>query len=150
MEPRFELVALRAQQEAPSPERLVGSQPIEDSPRRPEATRGNGTQRDSRSTAVRRHRQPHRSAPPRDRENNTEGPTRDFLDTRGRSLGMGHQRVRDHPQRVPWPREPNIADEIRERRAGTNIVGVIALNTGTACAASGPHDRRSSEPAADG
>ena len=25
---RFELVALRAQQEAPSPERLVGSQPI--------------------------------------------------------------------------------------------------------------------------
>ena len=27
--------------------------------------------------------------------------------------------------------EPNIADEIRERRAGTNIVGVIALNTGT-------------------
>jgi hypothetical protein len=31
--------------------------------------------------------------------------------------------------------EPNIADEIRERRAGTNIVGVIALNTGTAGAA---------------
>jgi hypothetical protein len=34
--------------------------------------------------------------------------------------------------------EPNIADEIRERRAGTNIVGVIALNTGTAGAACGP------------
>ena len=31
--------------------------------------------------------------------------------------------------------EPNIADGIRERRAGTNIVGVIALNTGTAGAA---------------
>jgi hypothetical protein len=31
--------------------------------------------------------------------------------------------------------EPNIADDIRERRAGTNIVGAIALNTGTAGAA---------------
>ena len=27
--------------------------------------------------------------------------------------------------------EPSIADEIRERRPGTDIVGVIALNTGT-------------------
>jgi hypothetical protein len=34
--------------------------------------------------------------------------------------------------------EPNIADEIRERRAGTDIVGVIALNTGTAGAAFSP------------
>jgi hypothetical protein len=34
--------------------------------------------------------------------------------------------------------EPNIADQIRERRAGTNIVGVIALNSGTAGAAFGP------------
>ena len=34
--------------------------------------------------------------------------------------------------------EPNIADKIRERRAGTNIVGVIALNTGTAGTAFGP------------
>jgi len=34
--------------------------------------------------------------------------------------------------------EPNIADGIRERRAGTNIVGVIALNTATAGAAFGP------------
>jgi hypothetical protein len=34
--------------------------------------------------------------------------------------------------------EPNIADKIRERRAGTNIVGVIALNTGTAGAAFSP------------
>jgi hypothetical protein len=76
-----------------------------------------------------------RSAPPRDRETSTEGLTRDFLDTRGRSLGIGHQRARDYPQRVPWPNEPNIADEIRERRAGTDIVGVIALNTGTAGAA---------------
>ena len=34
--------------------------------------------------------------------------------------------------------EPNIADEIRERRTGTDIVGVIALNTGTAGAAFSP------------
>jgi hypothetical protein len=34
--------------------------------------------------------------------------------------------------------EPNIADEIRGRRAGTNIVGVIALNTGTAGAGFNP------------
>jgi hypothetical protein len=34
--------------------------------------------------------------------------------------------------------EPNNADEIRERRAGTDIVGVIALNTGTAAAAFSP------------
>jgi hypothetical protein len=27
---------------------------------------------------------------------------------------------------------PHIADEIRERRAGTEIAGVIALNTGMA------------------
>jgi hypothetical protein len=43
--------------------------------------------------------------------------------------------------------EPNIADEIRERRAGMDIAGVIALNTGMAGAAFAPHDRRSSEPA---
>jgi hypothetical protein len=34
--------------------------------------------------------------------------------------------------------EPNIADEIRERRAGRDIVGVLALNTGTAGAAFSP------------
>jgi hypothetical protein len=34
--------------------------------------------------------------------------------------------------------ESNIADKIRERRAGTDIVGVIALNSGTAGAAFGP------------
>jgi len=34
--------------------------------------------------------------------------------------------------------EPNIADEIRERRTGTDSVGVIALNTGTAGAAFSP------------
>ena len=34
--------------------------------------------------------------------------------------------------------EPNIADEIRERRAGTNVGGVIALNTGMAGAAFSP------------
>jgi hypothetical protein len=34
--------------------------------------------------------------------------------------------------------EPNIADEIRERRTGTNTVGVIALNTGSAGAAFRP------------
>ena len=34
--------------------------------------------------------------------------------------------------------EPNIADEIRERRPGTDIVGVIALNTGMAGAAFSP------------
>jgi hypothetical protein len=34
--------------------------------------------------------------------------------------------------------EPNIADEIRERRAATAIVGVIALNTGMAGAAFSP------------
>jgi hypothetical protein len=45
--------------------------------------------------------------------------------------------------------EPNIVNEIHERRAGTDIAGVIALNTGMAGAASAPHDRRSSEPAAD-
>ena len=50
---------------------------------------------------------------------------------------MGHRRARDHLQRV-MAYEPNIADEIRERRAGTDIVGVIALNTGTAGAAFSP------------
>ena len=34
--------------------------------------------------------------------------------------------------------EPNFADEIRERRTGTIIVGVIALNTGTSGAAFSP------------
>jgi hypothetical protein len=39
---------------------------------------------------------------------------------------------------APVAHEPNIADEIRERRAGTDIAGVIALNTGMAGAACSP------------
>jgi hypothetical protein len=34
--------------------------------------------------------------------------------------------------------EPNVADQVRERRVGLAIVGVIALNTGTAGAAFSP------------
>ncbi len=44
--------------------------------------------------------------------------------------------------------ELNIADKIRGRRAGTDIVGVIALNTERQARLSVPLDRRSSEPSA--
>jgi hypothetical protein len=98
----FELVALRAQQEAPSPARLVGVAADLRNSRRPEATRGNGTARDSRSTAV-RHSQPHRSAPPWDRETSAESPVRDFLVTRGRTLGnRSSTRSGSSPARL-WP-----------------------------------------------
>ena len=79
-----------------------------------------------------------RSAPPRDRETSTEGPARDFLVTRGRSLGIGPSTRSGPSPARSMAYEPNIADEIRERRPGTDIVGVIALNTGTAGAAFSP------------
>jgi hypothetical protein len=75
-----------------------------------------------------------RSAPPRDRETSTEGPTRDFLDTRVAAWALAIDALGTIPSAF-MAYEPNIADEIRERRAGTNIVGAIALNTGTAGAA---------------
>jgi hypothetical protein len=45
--------------------------------------------------------------------------------------------------------EPTIADQIREHRAGADIVGVIALTHPNGMRGfSATHDRRSSEPAA--
>jgi hypothetical protein len=55
----------------------------------------------------------------------------DFLVTRGRNPG---QRVIDALGTIscaPMTTEPSIADEIRERRPGTGIVGAISLKTGT-------------------
>jgi hypothetical protein len=124
----------------------LGSQPIRENPRRPEATRGNGTQRDSRSPAARPHRQPHRSAPPRDRETSTSALC---ATSSSRDVAPG-QRVIDALGTIssaPMTHEPSIADEIRGRRPGRGIAGAIA-QTGLACAAFSQHDRRSSEPAA--
>jgi len=39
---------------------------------------------------------------------------------------------------APVAHEPNVADEIRERRAGTDSAGVVALNTGMAGAVFSP------------
>ena len=125
------------------------SQPIGERPRRFEATQGNGTQRDSCSTAVRPHRASRtRSAPPRDREPAQKGPTRDFLDTRGRSLGhWPSTRSGPSPARSWLMSRTSRTRSASAERARTSP----ALSRSTRerhARLSAPLDRRSSEPAA--
>ena len=78
-----------------------------------------------------------RSAPPRDREP-AQKALRAISSTREvAAWALAIDALGTIPSAL-MAREPNIAGKIRERRAGTDIVGVIALNSGTAGAAFGP------------
>lgn len=78
-----------------------------------------------------------RSAPPRDRES-AQKALRAISSTREVAAWASAIDALGTIPSAFLACESNIADEIRERRAGTNIVGVIALNTGTAGAAFSP------------
>ena len=111
---RFELVALRAQREAPSPERWSGRSRFEtarDGLRPLEATAHNATRARLRFGTC----QPHRSAPPRAREISTERPTSDFLVTRGRTKGHGDI---DAHGTIPCAWMPLVSRPARTESAG--------------------------------
>jgi hypothetical protein len=94
------------------------------------------------------HRQPHRSAPPRDRETCMGSPVGDFLVTSGRSQGKGSSpRSGPSPARQ-WPtsRVSRIGPASADRAQAPSAPSRSTPET--ACAAFSQHDLRSSEPPA--
>ena len=92
------------------------SRPTRDSPRRPDATRGNGTKRPRVCCCGSAHHQPHRSAPPRAGKQTLQGPLRAIPRIEQSLQRHGRRRARDYLLRFKPPREPIRADVIRRRR----------------------------------
>ena len=147
--PCFELVALRATARSALTGTVgQGRSRFENSPRRLEATRDNGTQRDSRSTAVRPHSQPH---PKR----TTEGPGNQHR----RPYARFPRHERSQPGHRPSTRSgPSPARSWpMSRTSRTRSASAERAQTSSASSRSTPErqarlsaplDRRSSEPAA--
>lgn len=107
-----------------------GSQPIEDSPRRPEATRGNGnnaTRARLRFDDIVSRTEAHHRGTGKQAQNALRAISslREVA-----SLGSGSRRAREHSPARLWPISRASRTTIRERRTGIGIFGVVSLKPG--------------------
>ena len=89
-----------------------------------------------------------RSAPPRDRETNREGPVSDFLVTRGRTQGNGSSTRSGLSPARRWPMSRASRTRSASAERAQSASAPSRSKPERSCSASGQHNRRSSEPAA--